>query len=291
MRCTICPHNCSTNRTTDFGVCQMPAESVVAKVMLHRFEEPPISGERGSGAIFFSGCNLKCVYCQNYQISQQHAGRQITAERLTRLFFKLAEAGAHNISLITPMHFIQPIAAAIALAKKQGFSLPFVYNTNSYERVESLKTLNGLIDIYLPDIKYCSNEAALKYSRAPNYFAIASDAVLEMARQTGANIYAKNGMLQSGLIIRHLVLPGLRHDSFLILNWIAANLPHAAISLMAQYIPAYRSVDFKELNRRVTTFEYQSVVEHAVKLKLTNGFTQQREAATAAYTPDFTLPF
>lgn len=251
------------------------------------WEEPPISGTNGSGIVFFTGCNLRCVFCQNYKISQEHIGKEISVPQLAELFFQLAEQGVHNINLVTPTHIIPQIATAIKIAKNSGLKLPFVYNTNGYENVQSLQLLDGLIDIYLPDIKYYDDEVALLYSNAKNYFDIAAKAVLEMNRQVGASRIAEDGMMYRGLIIRHLVLPGLRKDSMRILDWVAEHLPDAYVSLMAQYMPAHRAQEFQELNRRVTTFEYRSVVEYFFKIGLTNGFMQNRSAAVAEYIPDF----
>jgi len=285
---------------------------VVAKTMIHSWEEPPISGSRGSGAVFFAGCGLGCAYCQNYEISQWTRGarpyglnsevnqssvgarmarlntdRPLTAGDLVAIFFRLADQHVHNINLVTAAHFVPAVAEAIEAAKKRGFPLPFVYNSSGYEKVETLRRLDGLIDIYLPDIKYCNSEPARRYSHAPDYFAVASAAVLEMRRQVGDLICDGEGIGQKGLIIRHLVLPGQRKDSMAILDWIAANLPRTAVSLLAQYTPVHRAAEFPEINRRVTTFEYQSVVDHFWEAGLTNGYTQDRRAAVREYIPDW----
>lgn len=287
MACIICPHNCKADRITKTGFCGAGENPVVAKTLIHMWEEPPISGTKGSGAVFFAGCNLRCVFCQNSKISRDITGEEVTADRLTEIFFKLASLGVHNINLVTPAHYSNKIASAIEKAKTNGFSLPFVYNTNAYESVEALKQLDGLIDIYLPDIKYKDNEAARRYSNVENYFDTASQAVLEMNRQVGALIMDDDSIARRGLIIRHLVLPGLRLDSMNIVDWIAAHIPTAHVSLMSQYIPAGLAGKYPEINRRITTFEYDSVVEHFFKRGLKNGFIQERACAVGDYVPEF----
>lgn len=259
----------------------------IAKTMVHRWEEPPISGTNGSGAVFFAGCNLRCVFCQNHVVSQQGNWPEVTVPQLVEVFFSLAGQGVHNINLITPTLHVPAIAEAIKKAKQQGLGLPFIYNSSAYESVFTLQKLDGLIDIYLPDLKYFDDAAAQKYSGAKRYFEIATAAILEMQRQVGMYRVDTDGIMRRGIIIRHLVLPGQRKDSFKLLDWIAANIPEVQVSLMAQYVPTHRAGEFPEINRRITTFEYQSVVGHAVKLGLTNGFTQSRAAATHDCIPDF----
>lgn len=259
----------------------------MAFTALHPWEEPPISGSQGSGAIFFGGCNLRCVYCQNHKISRYPTGRTISPSQLAELFLVLADQGAHNINLVSAMHFVPPVAKAIALARARGLALPMIYNTNAYEKVETIRLLDGLIDVYLPDLKYFDDRYAALYSDAPDYFKTASAAILEMWRQVGGAVFDANGLLRRGLILRHLVLPGLRRDSMRILDWIAVHVPDAYVSLMVQYFPVAEALQSPALNRRVTTFEYQSVVDYFEALGLKNGFTQRRDAATGDFIPAF----
>lgn len=254
---------------------------------LHQWEEPPISGSRGSGVVFFGGCNLRCVYCQNHKISRKPSGRAVAPPQLAALFLELAAAGAHNINLVSAMHFVPQVAEAIALARTQGLKLPVVYNTNAYEKPETLRLLEGLVDIYLPDLKYFDDTYAVAYSGAPDYFEKAAAAILEMWRQVGGALFNSEGLLRRGLMIRHLVLPGLRQDSMRILDWIADRLPDAHVSLMAQYFPAAKAAQVPALNRRVTTFEYHSVVDHFWEIGLKNGFSQRRDAAVEDFVPNF----
>lgn len=212
--CTICPRECKVNRSlAQVGLCGMSDKIVVARIAPHYFEEPPISGVNGSGAIFFSGCNLKCIFCQNYNISTKNFGKEITVFELANKMIELQNLGVHNINLVTPTHFIPQIAQAIKIAKENGLVIPIVYNTSSYEKVSSLKLLDGLIDIYLPDLKYYDDWYSIKYSKAPNYFNIAIDAIEEMYRQVGNVVYDKNGIMKKGIIVRHLMLPGRGDDS------------------------------------------------------------------------------
>lgn len=283
----LCPRNCGVDRAFTTGFCGTGREAVLAFAGLHPWEEPPISGSRGSGAIFFGGCNMRCVYCQNHQISRHAAGRTVMPAQLAALFLELAGQGAHNINLVSAMHVVPQVAEAIALARADGLSLPVIYNTNAYEKPETLRLLDGLIDIYLPDLKYNDDIYAIRYSGAPSYFETAITAILEMWRQVGGAVFDADGLARRGLIIRHLVLPGLRHDSMRILDWIAAHLPDAHVSLMAQYFPAGDAAHIPALHRRITTFEYDSVVNHFRALGLKNGFTQRRDAATEDYVPAF----
>jgi len=287
MTCNLCPRQCGVVRDTLLGFCHTGPNPVVAKTFVHMWEEPPISGTRGSGTVFFSGCNMRCVYCQNHAISRGGTGEEVSPSRLADIFFELAGQGVHNINLVTPAHVLPAIADAIETAKKRGFPLPFVYNTNAYETVEALRRLDGLIDVYLPDLKYIDDEAARRWSNAPGYFDVAARAILEMARQVGPAAFDEDGLLCRGLMIRHLILPGRRKDAMQILDWIAAHVPDAYVSLMSQYFPADRAREYPELNRRVTTFEYQSVADYFVKLGLKNGYMQDARSATADYVPDF----
>ncbi|MDR2670837.1 MAG: radical SAM protein [Oscillospiraceae bacterium] len=287
MGCELCPRRCGTDRAARAGFCRASEKPVVAKTMVHRWEEPPISGTKGSGAVFFAGCNLRCVFCQNHAISRDAAGEGLDPPQLAERFWALAEAGVHNINLVTPAHVLPGVAAAVAHAKRGGFPLPFVYNTNGYESVSALRRLEGLIDVYLPDFKYSDEAAAVRYANAPGYPALAAAAVLEMARQVGVGRVDDDGLMRRGLVIRHLVLPGRRRDAMRVLDWVAAHLPDAHVSLMAQYFPTHRAGEYPELNRRVTTFEYESVTQYFQKLGLKHGFFQHRAAATPDCVPAF----
>ena len=289
MSCTICPRHCGIGHETGQGFCRTGKNSIVSKACVHMWEEPPISGTNGSGAVFFAGCNLRCVFCQNHEISRNGPGEEVSPARLADIFFELAQKGVHNVNLVTPAHVLPAAAEAIEQAQNRGFSLPVVYNTNAYETVETLRRMDGLVDVYLPDLKYWDDEAAQRYSSAPDYFAVATQAILEMARQVGPAVFDKQGLIQRGLMIRHLVLPGLRRDSFKILDWIAENVPDAYVSLMAQYFPTHRAHEYPELNRRLTTFEYQSVVDYFVHLGLKNGFIQDVASASSAYVPNWEI--
>jgi len=243
---------------------------VVANVMVHRGEEPIISGNRGSGTIFFAGCNLGCVFCQNYDISQHCFGKETTPAELAETFIELEKRGVHNVNLVTPGHFVPPIVEAIKLAKESGIKIPFVYNSNGYDSLVSLMSLDGLIDIYMPDLKYASDTYGQRYSNVPDYFSVASIALKEMYRQVGMPVI-KNGVMQRGLLIRHLVMPGLLEDSITILDWIKENTPTAIVNVMPQYRPEYKAAKYPEINRRPTSTEFQKVVDHLEELGLQKG--------------------
>lgn len=288
--CNICPRNCNVDRSTKVGFCGMLSEIHVAKAYLHEWEEPCISGSRGSGTVFFTGCNLRCVFCQNYKISQENFGVSVSPEKLADIFMSLEKAGAHNINLVTPTIFIPKIKEAIITARNNGLSIPIVYNSNAYENLESLKTLDGLIDIYLPDLKYYSDEVAVKYSNAPHYFEFATKAILEMYRQVGNPVFDNDGIMKKGIIIRHLILPGKLDETKKILRWIKDNLPKEAyISLMGQYTPFYNASKYKELNRRISKKEYEEAIEYFFEIGLENGFVQDDESASESFIPDFDL--
>lgn len=285
--CTLCPRQCRIDRYNETGFCGEKAVIRAAKAYLHMWEEPCISGTNGSGTVFFSGCCLKCRFCQNYKISCEGHGKEITIDRLAEIFLELQEKGAHNINLVSPTQFVPQIIEALDLCNGK-LTIPIVYNTGGYERVETLKMLEGYVDIYLPDFKYYDNELAKKYSSAENYFEIVTEALKEMHRQVGRYQLDENGIMQRGLVIRHLTLPTHRHDSVKVLEWIAENLPkdEILISLMSQYTPFYRSNEFKELSRRISTFEYNFVLDKAQELGL-DGFMQEKSSAKEEYTPDF----
>lgn len=287
-RCTLCPRKCGADRYTKAGFCGSGSLVRAAKAYLHMWEEPCISGTRGSGTVFFSGCCLKCCYCQNYKISCENLGKEISETRLAEIFLELQKKGAHNINLVSPTQFVPQIISALDLCSGK-LKIPVVYNTGGYERVETLKMLEGYIDVYLPDFKYFDDALAEKYSGAKNYFEVVTAALKEMYRQVG-DYKTENGIICRGMIIRHLVLPTHRHDSIRILEWIAENLPRSGvmISLMSQYTPFYKSSEHKEISRRISTFEYNSVLDKARELEL-NGFMQEKSSAMEEYTPDFDL--
>lgn len=283
---------CGADREAgEYGFCGQGAQMRVARADLHMFEEPPISGSKGSGTVFFSGCSLRCVFCQNMAISrgkEKDIGREVSVSELCEIFFSLKEKGAHNINLVTPTHFADKIAKAL-LRVKPELSIPVVYNSSGYERVETLKMLEGLVDIYMPDFKYGASECAQRYSSAPDYVEVASLAISEMLRQTGEPKFDSDGMLLRGTLVRHLVLPSHRKDSMLALERLAKILAPDKIllSVMSQYTPEFAlDCPYKNLHRRVTSFEYDSIIEYAEKLGF-SGFTQSRASASSVYTPDF----
>ncbi|WP_434639708.1 radical SAM protein [Thermoanaerobacterium thermosaccharolyticum] len=288
--CNICPRNCNVDRSTKVGFCGMLSEIKVAKAYLHEWEEPCISGSRGSGTVFFTGCNLRCVFCQNYKISQGNFGVSVSPEKLANIFMNLEKSGAHNINLVSPTIYIPKIKESIIIARNKGLSIPIVYNSNAYENVESLKTLDGLIDIYLPDLKYCSDETAIKYSKAPHYFEFATKAILEMYRQVGYPVFDNDGIMKKGIIIRHLILPGKLDDTKKILKWISDNLPKEIyVSLMGQYTPFYNANKYQELNRKISNKEYEEAIDYFFEIGLENGFVQDDESASESFIPDFDL--
>jgi putative pyruvate formate lyase activating enzyme len=291
MVCSSCPRNCGIDRSNRVGFCGVSEQPRIAKAFLHMWEEPCISGTRGSGTVFFSGCNLKCVFCQNYEISQKGFGKTISIERLQEIFLELVKKGAHNINLVNPSHYTKSIKEAVLPLKEEGkLNVPIVYNTNGYETVEALKEMNGVVDVYLPDFKYFTEKTAQKYSAAANYPEICKRAILEMYSQVGVPAMDCDGIIKRGLIVRHLILPGHTKESINILDWIAQNLPEGVyISLMSQYTPYYDAIKFTEINRPITRNEYDKVVGHLFRLGLENGFIQERESSDTQYIPDFNL--
>jgi len=288
--CKICPRQCGINRYEKKGLCGAGAEIRAAKAFLHQWEEPCISGTRGSGTIFLSGCNMKCVFCQNHNISQEHNGKEITIERLSEIMLELQAQAAANINFVTPTPYAHHIAEAVSAAKKQGLAIPIVYNTNGYETVETVEMLKGIVDIYLPDLKYYSDSYSLKYSGVRDYFRQASAAVAAMHAQVGYPEFDEAGMANKGVIIRHLILPGLWEDSKKIFEWIRGNIgKYAYVSIMSQYTPMYKSGVYGEISRRITPEEYDKVLDSFFEAGLENGFMQERESASSDYTPDFDL--
>lgn len=301
--CNLCPRNCKINRNRGIkGFCGESTIVRVARAALHMWEEPCVSGTKGSGTVFFSGCNLHCVYCQNRNIANGDVGKEITIDRLAEIFLEQQSRGANNINLVTPSHFIPQIADAIGRAKKSGLIIPIVYNTGSYEYAESLKMLDGLVDVYLPDLKYFSPETSLKYSQCPDYFQIATSAIEEMFRQTGLpqfnevgsesyNNNVEEGIMTKGVIVRHLLLPELLEDSKKLVKYLYETYgDNIYISLMNQYTPMSGIEEqYPELGRKVTEKEYDELVDYAIDIGVENGFIQEGETALESFIPDFNM--
>lgn len=288
--CKLCPRECNVDRAKLKGYCGAGDKVILSKAYLHKWEEPCISGDRGSGTVFFSGCNLKCVFCQNYRISHECFGKEITNDRLSDIFMELQLKGAHNINLVTPTHFVPQIKEAIDTAKSKGLNIPIVYNSSGYELVETIKSFEGYIDIYLPDIKYYNDKYSIKYSNAPDYFKYASSAVLEMLRQVGVPEFDESGMLKKGLMIRHLMLPGLLFDSKKIVDFVSENLPKEVyLNIMCQYVPLNDLSKYPEINRRVNKRHYDSLIDYALGKGIENGYFQEFESADTEFIPDFNL--
>lgn len=313
--CTLCPRKCGVDRSVQVGRCRVGSDVVIARASLHMWEEPCISGENGSGTVFFTGCPLSCVYCQNRSISGGDNGVVLSVDELADVFLKLQDMGAHNINLVTPTHFVPQIVSALGNAKGRDLRIPIVYNTSGYERVPTLKYLDGLVDIYLPDCKYFSPNISAKYSAAPDYFSCTAQALAEMYRQVGPPQFQSFNMIQNsntvnaqtgngkinddyseselplmsrGMIVRHMILPGYVEDSKAVLRYLFETYgDNIFISIMSQYTPLENVVDYPEINRRVTQEEYDSVVDYAVDLGITNAFVQDGEAATESFIPDF----
>lgn len=288
MRCNLCPRNCGVDRLNHLGVCGAGIAPKVARSMLHHWEEPFISGTRGSGAVFFSGCNLGCVFCQNEALQSGQLGKEMDDIALSALFLSLQAQGAHNINLVTPTPHIPSIRRALIKAKADGLSIPIIYNTGAYERVESLRSLSGLIDVYLPDLKYVSPILSDRFSKAEDYFSAAAPAIAEMYRQVGDLSLDSDGLAVGGLAIRHLILPGCLDDSRQALDYIARHYTReTALSLMRQYAPTPRAME-TPLNRTLTDREYNRIISYALDLGLNNILIQQKESATLNFTPSFT---
>ena len=287
MICNLCPRRCGALRTQAQGAgrCGMPSLPVVARAALHLWEEPCISGRRGSGTVFFSGCPLGCVFCQNARISHEHFGKPISTARLREIFQELIAQGAHNINLVSPTHF----AHAIREALEEPLSVPVVWNTGGYERLETLRAMEGRVQIYLPDLKYADSALAARYSGAPDYFDTAAAAIEEMVRQTGPYEMGEDGLLRRGVVIRHLLLPGALENTKAVMDYVARTFPAGTVlfSLMAQYTPQPGAEGL--LRRRVTGAEYRSAVAYMENVGIASGYTQEAEAARREYTPDFDL--
>lgn len=292
-RCELCPHNCKVNRLNgEIGRCKCKDKVKIALASVHYYEEPCISGENGSGTIFFSGCNLNCKFCQNYEISQLGKGIEITIEELSDIFIKQQNKGVNNINLVTPTMYVYQIIEAIKIARKKGLDIPIIYNSNGYENIETIKKLNGYIDVYLPDLKYYDDEIAYKYSGINNYFENAKSAILEMQKQVGGPKLNENGIIQKGLIIRHLVLPNNIENSEKILRWIKSNINEEVyISIMAQYFPSYKAKQMNDINRKLTEEEYAKIEDLVYELDIKNGYMQELGEHEEEYVPDFNLTF
>lgn len=287
--CEACPFKCKVNRLAgQIGRCKCNDKIKIDLYSLHYFEEPCISGKEGSGTVFFSNCNLNCIYCQNYKISQEGKGNEISVEELANIFLKQQESGANNINLVTPTMYVYQIIEAIKIAKSKGLTLPIIYNTNGYENVETIRELKGYVDIYLPDLKYYSDELAIKYSKAPNYFHIATNSILEMINQVGIPKFDSNGIMEKGVIIRHLVLPGHIQNSKHILKWLKENVDKKAyVSVMAQYFPTYKAKNDKYLNRKLNNKEYRDIENYLYTLDIENGYIQELGKHEEEYVPKF----
>ena len=289
--CKLCPHNCNIDRLNGkIGQCKCSDKVKIAISSLHYYAEPCISGKNGSGTVFFSNCNLNCKYCQNYEISHMSKGREIEIEELAEIFLKQQEKGANNINLVTPTSYAYHIIEALDIAKKNGLHIPIIYNTNGYENVETIELLNGYIDVYLPDLKYYSDELAKKYSCIDNYFKNATKSIMKMYEQVGTPIFDEDGIIKKGLIIRHLVLPNHILNSKHILKWIKENMEDdVMVSVMAQYFPTYKSKEDELLNRKLTKKEYKQIEDYLYCLNLENGYIQELGEHEEEYVPNFNV--
>lgn len=287
--CTLCPRMCRVDRDSgQKGYCRMDSTVRGARAALHMWEEPCISGEKGSGAVFFSGCTLGCVFCQNRQIADGTCGKEISVERLSDIFLELQEKGAANINLVTASHFVLPVIPALEYAKSHGLKIPVVYNTGGYEKVETLRMLEGIVDVWLPDFKYMDSELSEKYSRAKDYPEVAARALEEMVRQAGNCIFDEAGYIQKGVIVRHLILPGHTEDSKAVLQYLYETYKNKIyISVMNQYTPLPHTADMPPLNRKVTKREYDRVLAYALSLGIEQGYFQEGETAEESFIPLF----
>ena len=292
MKCDLCPRKCLVDRKKgEKGICGQTENLKVARAALHFWEEPCISGDAGSGAVFFSGCPLHCVFCQNENIANGTVGKEISLERLVDIFLELQEKGANNINLVTPGHFVPQIVKALDQAKKEGLTLPVVYNTSSYETVDTIRMLDGYVDIYLPDFKYMSPVLSKKYSHAPDYAQVAKAAIAEMVRQTGKAVFVngdEDNLILKGTIVRHLTLPGCMEDSMQILKYLHETYGDTIyISIMNQFTPLFNLEKYPELNRKITDEEYEALVDYAIEIGIENGFIQEGDTAEESFIPAF----
>ncbi|SFT73345.1 putative pyruvate formate lyase activating enzyme [Selenomonas sp. GACV-9] len=287
-KCELCPRRCGVNRHESAGFCGAGDKARVALVSLHPWEEPCLTGAKGAGTVFFSYCNLRCCYCQNHEISHEGKGQEVTDERLAEIFLEQQQRGAATLDLVTPTHYVPQIIHALDLARAKGFSLPVVYNSGAYDSVETIMSLRGYVDIFLPDLKYVDEVSAAEYSQAADYFEQAALAIRKMVEIAGPVQFAADGRMTRGVLIRHLVLPGHRHESMRALDWLWQEFGDTVqLSLMNQYTPMYRAAEHKGMNRRLTTFEYESVVDHAVELGITHCYVQEGQTASERFVPDF----
>ena len=288
-KCEICPRKCKVNRYEKKGYCRCDDKVRIALVSKHYFEEPCISGRNGSGTIFFSNCNLNCIFCQNHDISQCGKGIDVTIERLAEIMLEQQKRGANNINLVTPTMYVEHIIKAIDITKKNGLNIPIVYNTNGYEEVETIKKLNGYIDIYLPDFKYFTNELAIKYSKAPNYFEKVTSALIEMQSQFDEYVF-DGEIMKKGMIVRHLVLPNHIQNSKNVLKWIKDNLrKDIYVSVMAQYFPTYKAIGDELIGRKLSFSEYRKIEQYFYSLDIENGYIQDLGKHEEEFVPDFNM--
>ena len=288
--CTLCPRQCGADRTQDQGFCGGGPKAKIARAALHFWEEPCISGEEGSGTVFFSGCPLQCCFCQNHKISNGNFGREVSTARLGEIFLELQAQGANNINLVTAGHYAPQVIEALGFVKGR-LHIPVVYNSSGYEEMSTLRLLEGYVDIYLPDLKYMDNQRAQRYSGAANYVEKATAAILEMYRQAGPAVFDEAGHMKKGMIVRHMVLPGGIKDACAVLEWLKENLPldNVWVSVMSQYTPFYKSGEYPEIHRRLNQKEYNAVLDALDSLEIENGFVQELSSAKEEYTPDFCL--
>lgn len=287
--CTLCPRSCGVDRLNgQQGFCREDARIFVARAALHMWEEPCISGEEGSGTVFFSGCNLGCIFCQNHEISGGKAGKEISVPRLAEIFLELQEKRANNINLVTAAHYVPQTAEALVLARKQGLQIPVVYNSSGYEKAETLKMLEDLVDIYLPDFKYMDEKSALEYAHAGDYAEVAKEAVKEMVRQVGRAVFDERGIMQKGVIVRHLMLPGHLSESKRIVRYLYETYGDTIfISMMNQYTPMEHLKEHPKLGRKLRKKEYDALLDYAIDLGVENGFFQEGETAKESFIPPF----
>ena len=286
-KCEICPRKCKVNRNNNqIGWCKSTDRVKIGLYSTHYFEEPCISGDKGSGTVFFSNCTMNCIFCQNYEISQLGKGKEISIEELANIFIMQQEKGVHNINLVTPTSYVYQIIEAIKIAKAKGLNIPIVYNTNGYENIETIKALNGYVDVYLPDLKYAEEKLAIEYSGAKNYFEVATKAIKEMIKQVGNIKLNEDGIIQKGVIIRHLVLPNHIENSKKVLLWIKQNLPNDIyVSIMAQYFPTYKAKENQKLNRKLTKKEWEQIEKYVEEIDIENGFIQELGDHEEEYVP------
>lgn len=287
-KCELCPRRCGVNRRERTGFCGAGTRARVALVSLHPWEEPCLTGANGAGTVFFSYCNLRCCFCQNHEISHGGKGEEVSDERLAAIFLEQQQRGAATLDLVTPTHYVPQIIHALDLAREQGFSLPVVYNSGAYDAVETIESLRGYVDIFLPDLKYVERKSAAEYSQASDYFEYAAAAIRKMVEIAGPVQFTADGRMRRGVLVRHLVLPGHRHESMKALDWLWREFGDTVqLSLMNQYTPMYRAAEHRGMNRQLTTFEYESVVDHALALGITRCYVQEGHTASEKFVPAF----